>query len=294
VADFLLACGASPAMVENPYEIPQFARLAQALYFNTGLHMSQIQAIDAVIDYRRSADVPQPFFIVDPVAVGATEYRTDQIQYLIEQGRPDLIKGNASEIMTLAGRAGGGKGVDSSPKGAEESVEAARVVADKYDCVVAITGGVDVVADKPSVSQRVGRVSQDVKMLTKITGSGCAVGAVCAAALTSSKGDPFLATVTALAAVKQAAREARHVAEGPGTLGVAILDKLYRLSLSPDSLDCTTVTIDDPAAAAAAEAEAEAAQQESDPVEPADENDKTGGQGEGESPGKSKENGQKA
>ena len=61
--------------------------------------------------------------------------------------RPAIIRGNASEIMSLAGAAGaGGKGVDSTAS-SDAALIAARGLARKTGAVVAVTGATDYVTD---------------------------------------------------------------------------------------------------------------------------------------------------
>ena len=105
VADMLLAAGASPAMIDNPDEIGQFAGLADLIgggvYLNTGLHSSQINALPAVVDWRKSS--ADSVLVVDPVGYGATAWRSAAIESMLAECRPDTIKGNASEIVGLSG-----------------------------------------------------------------------------------------------------------------------------------------------------------------------------------------------
>ena len=59
--------------------------------------------------------------------------------------KPTVIRGNASEIMAVAGAAGATtKGVDSTAE-AEDALEAGKQLAREAGCVVAITGAVDLV-----------------------------------------------------------------------------------------------------------------------------------------------------
>lgn len=105
VADMLLAAGASPAMIDNPDEVGQFAGLADiiggGLYLNCGLHSSQLTAMTAVADWRKSS--ADGVLVVDPVGYGATAWRSAAIEQMLAECRPDAIKGNASEIVGLSG-----------------------------------------------------------------------------------------------------------------------------------------------------------------------------------------------
>jgi len=95
VADVLLAAGASPAMVDNPDEVHAFSLISKAVYVNTGLHQSQVAALE------RIASTPTPV-ILDPVGFGATSYRNEAISdFLSSVKRLTVIKGNANEICGL-------------------------------------------------------------------------------------------------------------------------------------------------------------------------------------------------
>jgi hydroxyethylthiazole kinase-like sugar kinase family protein len=92
-------------MIDNPDEIGQFAGLADLIgggvYLNTGLHSSQINALPAVVDWRKSS--ADSVLVVDPVGYGATAWRSAAIESMLAECRPDTIKGNASEIVGLSG-----------------------------------------------------------------------------------------------------------------------------------------------------------------------------------------------
>lgn len=58
--------------------------------------------------------------------------------------RPTVIRGNASEILALAGAAGTTKGVDSTAR-SDEALEAGKALAQQAGCIVAISGAIDLV-----------------------------------------------------------------------------------------------------------------------------------------------------
>ena len=110
-ANVLLAVGASPAMVIDPREAAQFAAIADALLINVGtLTADRAVAMRAAVEQARRADKP---WTLDPVAVGALTVRTAFCRELLAL-HPAAIRGNASEILALAGMSGGGRGVDTT------------------------------------------------------------------------------------------------------------------------------------------------------------------------------------
>jgi hydroxyethylthiazole kinase len=225
-ANILLSFGASPAMVDVVGEAYNFARISGALYINFGTYIQDQEnsAVEAVLG-ARAAKRP---IVVDPVGCGAIRGRIGILAHLHEIAGIDIIKGNGGEIMTLAGKDVQVKGVDSGEEtgGIEEAVTA---LAQKYHCVVAATGKVDVISD----GKRLARVSNGVEMLTKITGAGCMLGALCgatAAAAARIGGDMFAATIAAVAAMGIAGELAYEKAQLPGSFRVALIDSIYGIT----------------------------------------------------------------
>jgi hydroxyethylthiazole kinase len=219
-ANALLAVGAAPAMVDAPEEAGEFAAIASAVLVNVGtVHARTAEAMRLAA--RAATDAGRPW-VLDPVAVGGLAYRTGLARDLLAE-RPTVVRGNASEVLALAGAGAGGRGVDSTA-GAEEAAEAAAELARRTGGVVAVSGAVDVVTD----GTRTVRVGGGSELLTRTTGAGCALGAVVAAYLAVT-GDPLTAAVAAHAHVALAAEVAADLADGPGTFTVQWIDALDAL-----------------------------------------------------------------
>ena len=140
-ANVLLAVGASPAMVIDPQEASQFAALADALLINVGtLTVDRAQAMRAAALSAQNAGKP---WALDPVAVGALTLRSAFCHELLSL-QPAAIRGNASEIMALAGMSAGGRGVDTTDTAAA-ALPAAQALARQINTIVAVTGEVDYV-----------------------------------------------------------------------------------------------------------------------------------------------------
>jgi len=210
-ANVLLAVGASPAMVIAAEEVEDFAAVAEGLLVNVGTVTSA--DTDAMNRAARAARAARTPWVLDPVAVGPR---------LLEHG-PSIIRGNASEILALVGSSGGGRGADSTSD-SREAIEGARELATRTGAVVAVSGAVDYITDGEEV---VGVPGGHV-LLTKVTGSGCALGAVMAAFLGVSHA-PLDAAIGASAVFAAAGERAAAKAQGPGGLAVGLLDELYRL-----------------------------------------------------------------
>lgn len=223
-ANALLAIGASPAMVHASEEVEDFVSISSALVVNIGtLSPAWVQAMELAADRAVVRGTP---WVLDPVGAGATPYRTRVARELAGR-KPTVIRGNASEILSLAGEVGGTKGVDST-RGADEAAGAARELARGLGCVVAVTGEVDYVTD----GRRTLAVHHGHEMMTRVTALGCALAGVTGAFL-AVEPDPVLASAYALALFGLAGEMAASGAIGPGTLRVRLMDALHVLDTLP-------------------------------------------------------------
>eukprot|EP00741_Cyanophora_paradoxa_P013633 tig00020704_g13162.t1 len=246
VADVLLASGASPAMADNWEEVGQFAAIASCVYVNTGVHETQIRTLDALGNALGQGGLAagKPA-VLDPVGVGATSYRNDAVRTLLSKTHFDVIRANASEMRALAGKvlgieaaaaAGTTRGVDATDT-PESAVPAANEVSKRRKCAVAVSGERDYV-----VSAEEGAaawISGGSKLLTLVTGCGCALGALVGACLAGARTLPkkrwspaFLASCAAHAAYAIASERAEKKSAGPGTFSVHFVDELYALKPS--------------------------------------------------------------
>jgi hydroxyethylthiazole kinase len=223
-ANALLAVGASPAMVHAMEEVAEFASLSRALVVNIGtLSPRWVDAMHLAIAQARSANVP---WVLDPVAVGATVYRSDVGASLAQLG-PTVIRGNASEVMVLAGLQGSaGKGVDSAHR-TDDALDSAQALARDTGAIVAMTGAVDYVTD----GHRMVALRNGHALMARVTTLGCTCSALVGAFLGVAI-DPFAATVAGVAVLGVAGEIAAEDAPGPGSLQLRLLDALYSLDES--------------------------------------------------------------
>jgi hydroxyethylthiazole kinase len=225
-ANVLLAVGAAPAMVDNPEEAGAFARIAGGVLVNLGTpYADTAAAMEQAVAAANDAGAP---WVLDPVAAGALGWRTEIARKLLSES-PTVLRGNASEVMALTGGAGG-KGVDSIDT-PEAALDAAVELAGLHGTVVAISGPVDHLTD----GSRVVKVANGHPLLTRVTGVGCALGAMIAG-FAAVLDDPLLAAVAATATLTVAseAAVASLPAAGPGSFAVSLLDQLSLLG--PDEL----------------------------------------------------------
>jgi hydroxyethylthiazole kinase len=216
-ANVLLALGAAPAMTDVPTEAAPFARIASGVLVNLGTpHAEQREAAVEAAHAAREAGTP---WVLDPVAVGVLPVRTRLAHELVALS-PTIVRGNASEIIALSTGGAGGRGVDATDS-VEAALDAATLLARTYGTVVAVSGPVDHITD----GRRVVRVHTGDALLTKVTGGGCALGAVMAA-FASLDPDPLGAAVAATSVYTIAAEMAAAASSGPGSFAVAFLDAL--------------------------------------------------------------------
>ncbi|TDK51259.1 hydroxyethylthiazole kinase [Antarcticimicrobium luteum] len=225
-ANVLLAAGASPAMVSDAEEAGEFARIAGALTCNIGtLSAPFLAGMRAAIEGAQDAGRP---WVLDPVACQATALRRRAAADLAALN-PAIIRGNASEILSLAGEASNGQGVDGrDPVAVAEA--GARRLAELSGAVVAVTGEVDFVTD----GARAVRIAGGSPWMPLNTALGCSLTCLCGA-YAAVAGDPFDAAVGALAHYAVAGTRAHQAADGPGSFGVHFLDALH--AVTPEALD---------------------------------------------------------
>lgn len=226
-ANAVLAIGASPAMVHAEQEAPEFARFAGAVVINIGT-LSAPWLRSMLLTAQAVGETGTPW-VLDPVAHHATAFRRDAIQRLLDL-KPAIIRGNASEIIALAGGLSTGKGVDARDAVAHAE-QSARDIATQRQTVVAVTGETDYVTD----GARAVHIAGGSPLMPRVTATGCALSAVVGAFAAVSKADAFAAAVAALSCFGIAGRRAAVHAEGPGSFAWRFLDALAAMES-----DCLT------------------------------------------------------
>jgi hydroxyethylthiazole kinase len=217
-ANALLALGAAPVMAHALEEVEEMATLAGALVLNLGtLSGVWVEAMFLAARAARKAGKP---VILDPVGAGATRMRTQTARRFIESGLVNVVRGNISEILAVAGRPAKTRGVDSGA-GASDAREVAAMFARSNRVVVSMTGEEDVVTNGwQIVSVRNGHVS-----MTRVTGTGCAASAI-TGAFCAVEGDALKAAAAALTVWGIAGELAARQNPRPGTYRTLLLDAL--------------------------------------------------------------------
>ncbi|MGI4802462.1 MAG: hydroxyethylthiazole kinase [Janthinobacterium lividum] len=220
-ANALLCIGASPLMAEADDEVATLS--PDAVLINLGMQTpARMQAARIAVAAAQRRGIS---WVLDPVAAGALPLRTTLALELLAF-RPAVIKGNASEIIALAG-GHGGRGTDTTVP-TLEAQELGEALARDTGAVIAITGPEDIVTD----GHRTTFVRHGHPMMAQISGLGCAAGALIAACLTVET-NAMLAATKALTMVGWAAELAAVRASGPASLQTGLLDELSQLGSEP-------------------------------------------------------------
>jgi len=218
-ANALLACGASPVMAHAPDEVEEMVSLSRALVLNIGAPAPHF--LDSMLKAGKRANELKIPIVFDPVGAGATSLRTGSAKRLIHDLKISVVRGNASEVLSLTDEAYRPKGVDSAHS-MEEAVGAAVKLAGELRLTVVITGEVDLVTD----GERICRIFNGHALMRYVTGAGCTATALIGAFLAVNK-DSVEAASMALAYFGLSGEKAASRATTPGSFQIALLDALY-------------------------------------------------------------------
>lgn len=221
-ANALLSIGASPVMAHAEDEVSDMVDIASSLVINMGT-LSE-HWVDAMMQAGVRAKSKQKPIVFDPVGVGATAYRKQTAKQIIDLCNPQVIRGNASEIMSLVDEKTKTKGVDST-ESTFTAMDAAKSLAIKYKAIVVISGEVDLITDgKELVS-----IYNGSTLMPKVTGMGCTSTALLGAFLAVNS-NVLEAAAHTMAVMGITGQLATKKSNGPGSFQVNFIDQLYNLS----------------------------------------------------------------
>ena len=198
VANVLLAAGARPIMADAPEEVEEITELCAGLCLNIGT--LNARTIPAMMAAGRHAHALARPIVLDPVGAGASRLRTATARDLLYEVKPTAVRGNISEVRTLAMGTGHSDGVDAAAADAvtEENLAASasfvRAFAAEHRCIAVVTGAIDLLTDgETCYAVRNGRAE-----MSRVTGTGCQLSALTAAALAAVPVRPLDAALTAV------------------------------------------------------------------------------------------------
>lgn len=233
VANVLLACGGSPIMSDEAEDVEDITSVCGGLNINIGtLHKTSIEGMFRA--GKKANELGHPV-LLDPVGAGASALRTNTALGLMKELKLSVIRGNISEIKTLALGSGTTKGVDADVADAvtEESLDEAvafvKKFAEETGTIIAVTGAIDLVSDgKTCYVIRNGRPE-----MGKITGTGCQLSGMMTAYVTANP-DHALEAAAAAVCVMGLAGEIgwSRMQEGDGnaTYRNRIIDAIYNMT----------------------------------------------------------------
>ena len=237
-ANIVIACGASPIMSDDKDEVAEITTICSGLNINIGtLNSRTIEPM--LIAGKRANELNHPV-VLDPVGAGASGLRTQTAMQLLEEVKFTVIRGNISEIKTLASGSGTTKGVDAdvADKVTEENLDSAvafaKAFAAKTGAVIAITGAIDIVAD----SEKAYCIRNGHPMMSAITGTGCQLSAMTAAFITANPEHPLEAAAAAVCTMGYAGEIAHSrltELDGNSSYRNYIIDAIY--NMTPEMLE---------------------------------------------------------
>ena len=218
VANVLLACGGSPIMSDEPEDVVDITAICSALNINIGtLHKTSIEAM--LKAGKKSNELGHPV-LLDPVGAGASALRTNTAVELMKELKLTVIRGNISEIKTLALGSGTTKGVDAdvadkvTDETLDDSIRFVKNFAKESGSIVAVTGAID-----PEMGQ--------------ITGTGCQLSGMMTAFVAANPDNQLEAAAAAVCMMGLAGEIGwSRMVEGDGnsTYRNRIIDAIYNMT----------------------------------------------------------------
>ena len=245
VANVVLAIGASPIMSDEPDDVSDITSICNGLNINIGtLNKRSIEAMHIA---GRRANELEHVLLLDPVGAGASTLRTNTALNLIKEMKFDVIRGNISEIKTVATGSGTTKGVDAdsadivTKDNLMQMVAFVKNLARELKLIVVVTGAIDLVAngDKCYV------IYNGNPTMSRITGTGCQLSAlitafVCAVTadtkgeeksyIDNEKLEATVAAVCTMGLAGEIAFERLNEGEGNSTYRNKIIDAIYNMT----------------------------------------------------------------
>lgn len=233
VANILLACGGSPIMSDEVEDVEDITSICNGLNINIGtLHKSSIEGM--LRAGKKANDLHHPI-LLDPVGAGASKFRTETALKLMQELNLAVIRGNISEIKTLALGSGTTKGVDADVSDAvteenlEQAIEFVKAFSKKTGTIIAVTGRIDLVTD----GNRCYVIRNGRPEMGKITGTGCQLSGMMTAFITANPDEMLEAAATAVCAMGLAGEigwSRMQTGDGNATYRNRIIDAIYNMT----------------------------------------------------------------
>lgn len=232
VANVILACGGSPIMADDISEVSEITSICGGLNINIGTLNER--TINSMFVAGEKSNQLGHITVLDPVGVGASMLRTNTANELVRKIKFDVIRGNISEIKTLALGSGNTRGVDASVsdtvtrENLDSMISFAKDFAKRQDCIVAITGAIDLVAD----SEKCYVIYNGRPEMSKITGTGCQLSGMITAFVIANSDNKLEAVASAICTMGLSGEIAYNNLkefEGNSTYRNRIIDAIYNM-----------------------------------------------------------------
>lgn len=233
VANVLLACGGSPIMSDEAEDVEDITSVCGGLNINIGtLHKTSIEGMFRA--GKKANELGHPV-LLDPVGAGASALRTNTALELMKELRLAVIRGNISEIKTLALGSGTTKGVDADVADAvteenlDDAAEFVKEFARKTESIIAVTGAIDLVSD----GEKCYVIRNGRPEMGKITGTGCQLSGMMTAYVTANSENRLEAAAAAVCVMGLAGEigwERMQEGDGNATYRNRIIDAIYNMT----------------------------------------------------------------
>ena len=232
VANVLLACGGSPIMSDDREDVEDITSICGGLNINIGT-LNQNTIPSMFLAGKKANELGHPV-LLDPVGAGASKLRTETALKLMEELKLTVIRGNISEIKTLAFGSGSTKGVDADVADAvteetlEDAVAFVKALAGKLGCIIAVTGAIDLVAD----GEKCYVIRNGRKEMGQITGTGCQLSGLMTAYVVANPDNRLEAAAAAVCLMGLAGEigwSRMQEGDGNSTYRNRIIDAIYNM-----------------------------------------------------------------
>jgi len=220
-ANVVRAIGGLPVMAHAPEEVEQMTSISDALVLNIGTLTTGV--VKSMIIAGIKANEKNIPVILDIVGAGATNFRTEKAEEILNKVNISILKGNSSEIGTMAGVEAETRGVEAiSLKG--DAITIARQLAAEKKLTVVITGKEDIVSNGKDVYI----CKNGHSMMGYFVGSGCMAASAIGVFAAVDK-NYLKASLDALSIFGIAGELAARKASGPWSYKVMLMDEIFNI-----------------------------------------------------------------
>lgn len=226
-ANAVLSIGARPIMAEHPLEVSEITAISDALAVNLGnINDSRMESILISGKVAHEKNIP---CVIDLVGIGCSKLRFDYAVKFIQECKPDVIKGNISEIKAICGEKNDSRGIDAGNDDSKVSAPSRELLdafvkfSQKTNSIIVATGAIDIISDGNSIFL----LKNGCRKLSEITGTGCMLNCLIASYIAS--GYKLSGTILAVS-MMNICGELSEKSVGNGSFRTALLDNLSTIS----------------------------------------------------------------